>query len=261
MEDSTMTKRNFYWQFTFVACLFAYPALLQRAEHWDGKIVQFGKMHEAIGKKQHHGRVRLKELMKQKHFYAVAALERLEGEITILDGDTLVTSVGPERKLRTDVNERASEAQATMLVGAYVPQWNEVAVSRSIRPEEVEEFIVKAAADAGIDTTNPFPFVVEGELTDVRLHVINGACPMHARLNKIELPQEISPVELEHKKVRGTLVGIFAKDAVGNLTHPATSMHTHAIFGTKRSKRVTGHVERVGISAGSVLRLPFVESP
>jgi hypothetical protein len=32
MEDSTMTKRNFYWQFTFVACLFAYPAILQSAE-------------------------------------------------------------------------------------------------------------------------------------------------------------------------------------------------------------------------------------
>jgi hypothetical protein len=66
-------------------------------------------------------------------------------------------------------------------------------------------------------------FTVEGDFSRVRLHVINGACPMHARLKKITLSKEQRPFEAELERVSGTLVGVYAKDAVGKLTHPATS--------------------------------------
>jgi alpha-acetolactate decarboxylase len=80
---------------------------------------------------------------------------------------------------------------------------------------------------------------------------------MHARLNKIELPKEQQPYELELEKVRGTIVGVFAKDAVGNITHPGTSMHMHLLYEDPQSgQMVTGHVERVGLLADAVLRLP-----
>jgi alpha-acetolactate decarboxylase len=100
-------------------------------------------------------------------------------------------------------------------------------------------------------------FTVEGDFSHLRLHVINGACPLHARLRKIELPEENQPVEVEKEQVRGTLVGVFAKDAVGNITHPATSTHMHLVFQDEQSgKTVTGHVERIGLLKGAVLRLP-----
>ena len=107
-----------------------------------------------------------------------------------------------------------------MLAGAYVPSWQEVGVTHSVIPEDVEGFIEEAAAKAGLDTDKPFPFLLEGELTDVHLHVMHGACPMHARLNKIELPKELSPVEEEHVQMRGIVVGIFAQDAMATSQIP-----------------------------------------
>ena len=94
-------------------------------------------------------------------------------------------------------------------------------------------------------------------INDVRLHVINGACPIHARLKKVEIPKAQQPFEAELKKVKGTIVGVFAKDAVARLTHPATSTHVHLLFADPASgEKVTGHVEQIGVRKGAVLRLP-----
>lgn len=80
---------------------------------------------------------------------------------------------------------------------------------------------------------------------------------MHARLNKLELPPEQKPYEGEYSTLRGRLVGIYAENSVGNLTHPATSIHSHLVFTDPRTGlKVTGHVERLSLSPETELRLP-----
>jgi len=223
---------------------------------WDGKIVQYGKMHEAIGKQQHQGRVQLKELVERPHFFGVAALEKLQGEATIVDGKVTVTRVDAKGQLEPS-ESTPLDSRATLLVGAYVPSWTEHKVVANVGSEEFDQYIADVAAKAGLKPSDPFVFTVEGEFSELRLHVINGACPMHARLRKIEIPKENLPFEAELDKVSGTLVGVFAKDAVGNITHPATSTHMHLVFkDTNSGKMVTGHVEQIGLLEGAVLRLP-----
>jgi alpha-acetolactate decarboxylase len=226
------------------------------ADMWDGKIVQYGKMHEAIGQQQHQGRVQLKELVERPHFYGVAALAKLEGEVTVLDGKVTVTRVDDKGQLETD-RSTPLDNSATLLIGAYVPSWTEHRIAESVEPVELDQFLADAAGKADVESAKPFVFVLEGEFNKLRLHVINGACPLHARLKKIELPKEQQPIEVELEKVRGTLVGVFAKDAVGDITHPATSTHMHLVFKDGRTgQTVTGHVEQVGVVQGAILRLP-----
>jgi hypothetical protein len=99
---------------------------------------------------------------------------------------------------------------------------------------------------------------MEGELSSVRVHVIHGACPLHARLRKLDVPKDKLPFEAEFDKVRGRVVGVFAQDAVGNITHPATSTHMHLLFqDAKTGKIVTAHVEQLGFLAGAIVRLPL----
>jgi alpha-acetolactate decarboxylase len=227
----------------------------QRVATWDGKIVQHGKMHEAIGQKQHQGRVQLGKLVERPNFYGVAALAGLEGEATIVNGKVTVTQV--DAKGRLEPVAATPDQQATLLVGAYVPSWTEHKVSAGVEPDALDRYVAEVAERGGLETSQPFVFIVEGEFSHLRLHVINGACPLHARLRKIELPKENQPVEVEKEQVRGTLVGVFAKDAVGNITHPATSTHMHLVFQDEQSgTTVTGHVERIGLLKGAVLRLP-----
>ena len=225
-------------------------------QQWDGTIVQYGNMHEAIGQQQHQGRVQLKQLVEQPHFYGVAALAQLQGEAAIVDGQVTVTCVDAHGQL-APAEPAQLDASATLLVGAYVPSWNEHKVAQAVSPDDFDKFVADAATKAGLKASEPFVFTMAGEFSRVRLHVINGACPMHARLKKIELPKDKQPFEAELDKVQGTVVGIFAKDAVGNITHPATSTHMHLVFqDAKSGKLVTGHVEQLGLPAGAILRLP-----
>lgn len=103
----------------------------------------------------------------------------------------------------------------------------------------------------------PFVFCIEGEFQDVRLHIINGACPVHARMHNKKLPADRRPYEAEPKRIQGTLIGVYATNAVGRLTHPGTSTHPHLIFkDTESGVDLTGHLEKVGIVKGAVLKLP-----
>ena len=222
----------------------------------DSTIVQYGTMHEAIGKQQHQGRVRLSDLGAKKHFHGVGALEGLAGEVTINDGQVYVTSLDDAGSLRV-IDGPMGERQATMLVGAVVPSWSCISVDANVAPESVDQFIAGAASQSGVNTDKPFMFVVEGTFSDARIHVINGACPVHARMQKIELPQDRRPFEKEMTQVTGKVIGVFAKDAVGKLTHPATSTHMHLLFTDKQTGNIaTAHIEQIGLAKGSSVSFP-----
>lgn len=231
-------------------------AWVQASEKDEATVLQIGTMHEAIGQKQDQGRVRFADLLKRPHFYGVAALEGLQGEATVLDGKLTVTSVDDRGRLKP-ATEAPADKQATMLVGAYVDSWSEHAVPKDIAADQFDKFVADTAAAAGLDTSRPFVFTVEGDLRDVRLHVINGACPIHARIMNKTLSKEEQPFESQFARTQGTIVGVYARDAVGKLTHPATSTHVHLLFADPETNaKVTGHVEQVGIGEGAVLRLP-----
>jgi len=108
-------------------------------ETWDGTIVQYGTMHEAIGEQQHQGRVQLNTLVERPHFFAVGALDKLEGEITILDNNVTVTRVDAARQLESGKGS-ALENQATLLIGAYVPSWAEHKVAENVHGQRTSKF-------------------------------------------------------------------------------------------------------------------------
>ena len=69
------------------------PGAVSADESWDGTLLTYGKMREAIGQHLDQGRVRLGDLQQRPHLYAVAALEGLRGEITIFNGMIFATGV------------------------------------------------------------------------------------------------------------------------------------------------------------------------
>jgi len=218
------------------------------------ELLRYGGMHETIGRQQHHGRVALAEILDRPHVWGVGAVAGLEGEITILDSAAVVSGVAPDGSVEP---RSPNGLQATLLVGRSVGEWTDVTVETAIAAESLDAWVASAAEAAGLDPGAPFLFVVEGTVTDVRLHVINGACPVHARMKAMTLPDDERPHEREAEAVAGTVVGVHATASVGELTHPATSVHAHLVWqegGT--GPRVTGHLERFGLAPGAVLRLP-----
>ena len=152
-----------------------------------------------------------------------------------------------------------SAAAATMFVGQSIATWKSVSVGEDVSHADFDKTIAQMASAAGLDVSHPFVFVIDGEFLHARLHVINGACPIHARMKRIVIEREKQPFELDRMALSGRAVGIYAADSVGKLTHPATSTHVHLIYsGSDGVTQLTGHIERIGIAKGSEIRFPAV---
>jgi hypothetical protein len=57
-------------------------------------------------------------------------------------------------------------------------------------------------------------------------------------------------------RMTGRLIGIYAEGAEHRLTHHGTRTHTHALLKDAGGQLFTAHVERIGVRAGSTIRLP-----
>ena len=191
------------------------------------------------------------------NLYAVGALEGLTGEVTIFDGKVHASKSPTSDSLMPLA--LIGDAKAALLVGFHVEQWNKQMIPSDVNHDELENYIERQANVAGIDTSKPFPFVIEGTMADLHLHVIRGACPIHSRRNGIELDEKNRPYHGHHELLAGRLLGVFAKDAAGNLTHQGTSTHMHAVY-SKKGTCFTGHVESVGVAKGATLLLPKINS-
>lgn len=232
----------------------AVPALAVGFSSWDGRLVQYGKLHEVLAQGQHQARIRLGELTRQPHCYAVGALAGLNGEVTIVEGEIVASSVG---SAGTPVSPRKPhETSATMIAAAYVPRWVETTIDRDVDPDGWEPFLRQVAAEHGLDTSKPFPFVVEGDMIALEMHVINGACPIRAARIGITLPETQQPYRKSCEEIEGKLVGFYAEESVGDVTCHGAKTHTHVVLKTQNGQSTTGHVEKVGLKAGAVLHLP-----
>ena len=140
-------------------------------------VEQFGAMRDVMREGHTESRIRLADAVAQPHAVAVGALEGLAGEITIVDGDVWVSRAA-DAGLRVTGPDPIDGDQATLLTLAHVAKWQSVTIETAVEGYELESLIEQMARARGIDTARPFPFVIEGELASVDLHVINGYCPI-----------------------------------------------------------------------------------
>jgi acetolactate decarboxylase len=192
------------------------------------------------------GRVALSEIQGRPGVYGIGALEGLAGEILVLDGQVwhaqnvsfdIVTSKNIEADL-----------EAALLVIAEVPTWTKRKFSNAIVWDALESEIGQAVHAAGLDPMEPVPFLIEGELTDLELHVINGSCPY--RHEEGAAP----PFKTKVESASGTLFGFYFEGEPGILTHHGQRLHLHVL--TAGKDEMVGHVDAVSLSAGCSFHLP-----
>lgn len=222
-----------------------------RSAGWDGTVRQWGTLREVLHDGKTDGRVRLSVAASRPHAYGVGAVKGLAGEVLIIDGESWVSEArGANAQTTRRVDGGAWEA--ALLAVAHVPAWTESRVDRPVSPGEFDDFILRAATDAGIDVRRPFPFLIEGPLDSMELHVINGQCPMAAANGDSQ--DGNTPFRRSSRDDSGVLVGFYAEDSGGVLTHHDSKTHVHALVDDDQP--VMGHVDAVGVGAGAVIKLP-----
>jgi acetolactate decarboxylase len=211
-------------------------------------------VHGALREIMHMGRterqVDLAPLIGQKGAYGLGALEGLGGEVTLWNGELWLSTPGPGNSAVAG-QQTQTAAGATLLVTANVTNWQQIPIASAVAFRDLDAFIERAATAAGIDTTEAFPFRIEGTPSTLDWHVINGA----------KIPKDSHGHEAHMKTaVRGSItgkavriLGFFSPKHHAVFTHHDTNTHAHVIA---EQPAVTGHVDHVDLAAGNQLWLP-----
>lgn len=221
------------------------------------RIEQYGGMREVLHEGHAQRRIALTDAVAAPHVYAVGALENLGGEITIADGEVWVGRV-ESGTLRVAGPHPYSADGAALLILAHVDKWTQDTLPAAAGDDELEAAIERIAREHGIDVSRPFPFKIDGQVDRLSMHVINGVCPMagDAGAERGREPWQFTLAQ----PAQGRIVGFFARDSAGEITHHGTSVHAHALLELDGA-RLTGHVESLTVAAGSFVRVPSSHLP
>jgi acetolactate decarboxylase len=228
-------------RFYFVLCTFAFAGCSSSYT-----VTQHGGMRDALREGNTEARISFEEISSKPHAFAVGALADLEGEITVVDGKIIVAKTSDGK---TAISSPASgNESATLLTLAYVKNWTEDILPPNLTFEEAVEVVAKRN---GIDTDKPFPFYVNATTTNYEMHVINGFCPVASP----DLPPEDQPWRLHGEQTEMLIVGFFAKNQEGVMTHHGSNIHIHGLD-TSRAEGASGHLDSVNIAPGSTIFVP-----
>ncbi len=192
-------------------------------------------------------KVDLSDFKNTQNFYALGAVEELKGEIQIFNSRPYITSVGKNSL----IIDKTFTKKATLLVYATVENWESIPVPDTIISyEQLEDFVEKAADEKGINTEEPFPFLLEGVIGSFDWHVINWregdtihshkkhkSTGMHGTMNNKEV----------------AMLGFYSNSHHAIFTHHTTNMHIHV---KTDGNGVGGHVDGLFLENGMVLKLP-----
>jgi Alpha-acetolactate decarboxylase len=216
------------------------------------EIQTFGTLRAVVHEGDLGEKVKLSAVVARPHAYAVGALTGLHGEITVLDGRIWLARPGRPSASRSPTPEPG----ATLMVATHVARWRSHRLPAPVAAGDIDAAVERIAGEAGVPADQPFPFLIEGGLVDLHWHVIDGSkmsagggtASSHAQ--HLEMAERFSA-----RRARGTLVGFFSKRHHGVFTHMGSNTHMHVVL---PDRRASGHVDRVALPAGTVVKLPEV---
>jgi acetolactate decarboxylase len=200
------------------------------------------------------GVVTLDELLPNPRLYAVGALAGLRGELTIVAGRAYLSRATGADAAETVTDVPAGES-AALFVGADVDAWVAVRTQRPVTFAELDAAIAELAQLAGVDTDGRFPFLVEGDVSDLEWHVIDGArLPAGASSHE---SHRAAAVRGHASQAAALLVGFFSRADQGVFTHMGAWTHVHCVVSAPLA---SGHVDGVTLPAGTLVRFPAAAS-
>jgi len=189
----------------------------------------------------------LRTLGKTLHLYAVGPIEQLRGEITIVDSRPSLARVGPDGAVRV---AESFETGAPFLVWAEIPAWQTMPIPAEVRSfTDLEAFVPRAAASAGLDPQQPLPFLIRGQQNLIEFHVLNriGDAPHGMEMHKkIQVVFELAQAE-------AILVGFHSAAHRGVFTPMDSAMHIH--FQTADNSK-SGHIQNLALGKDLLLAFP-----
>lgn len=193
--------------------------------------------------------VALKDAVADRATDAVGAVSGLRGEISMIEG-RLIVSYGSDCGTTCP---SASTETATLLATATARNWRPVPIDKDLDAKATETFIREQAKANGLDENKPFPFRINGAITNFTMHVNAAPNPRFKGHGSFD---EMAITGLaKGPRIAGSVVGFYAPPALqGVITHMGDFFHSHYV---DEQRSMTAHLDTWGIAAGSTLMLPM----
>jgi acetolactate decarboxylase len=205
-----------------------------------------GSQRDTIASGRIGALIDMRTLANTPHLYAIGPIERLRGEVTVIDSRPSMSRVGPNRSILVAEN---FETGAPFLVWAEVPAWRTLPIPAQVRSfTDLEAFVPRAAETVGLDPQRPVPFLLSGQEDLIEFHILNqGDEPYNpAKIKDIQFPFDVARAD-------ATIVGFYSLSHHGIFTTMDSTIHIH--FQTMKND-MSGHIHAIEIGADAVLSLP-----
>ncbi len=202
--------------------------------------------------------VSLKDLAGRKGLYAMGPIDGLDGEITIFDSKPFITKV----RGSDYVAESTWKHGAFFLVWTEQTKWMDVPVPPTVKGYvDLQQFVKAQAQAAGIDVTNPFPFLLSGAPVEIKWH-INVDRTEGKPITKESFAKSKQPFVTKNEPV--DIIGFYSEHHAGVFLTATTpvikegsgmqnAIHIHLV---SRASKASGHIDDITLGEGMVLRLP-----
>lgn len=188
----------------------------------------------------------LDSLSEKKHLYALGAFEGLQGEVQIFDGVSQSSRV----KDSMVVIENEIEGSASLLVYTQVEKWVENSSFFFASKTDLDSLLMNEAKKAGLDTEKPFPFILDGKVSELQWHVISWNPEDSVHTHKKHQESGLNGV-VKNENVR--LLGFYSNKHKAIFTHHSSNVHMHF---TSKNQNLAGHVDGLKIKDSITLKLP-----
>jgi acetolactate decarboxylase len=181
------------------------------------------------------------DTLSSHQLYGIGPLDRLTGEVTVVDGIIYIAKVNEVGEVVTTPVQSAAAP-----FGVYINLGDQV----SVRAHEdlnnldsIERLIITKAREAGLNTETPFMFIVKGKFDWIKLHVLDK--PADEQEHNHELHDKAKKY-VEYTDISGELIGFYSLHHEGVFTHRGSYTHIHFI---SRDKAIMGHLDGIRASA------------
>jgi acetolactate decarboxylase len=191
--------------------------------------------------------IRLSELKDVPNLYALGAMAGLKGEIQIFNSQPYNSRVTTEL-LELDKNFNAN---AALLVYTQVPEWQEFSIPKAILTlKQFEDYLEYTAVKAGMDTSKPFPFLIDGYVRKINWHIVDWDENNAEHSREAHIQSGLNGVVVEEDV---EILGFYSKDHKGVYTHHDSNWHMHFFA---RNQKVAGHLDNLLLGEYMTLKLP-----
>ena len=198
----------------------------------NSEVKSVSAMKNVMWKGELDAKIKLDTLQPKKGLYGIGPLEKLSGEITIINGQTYVSKINVDKQIEVEIN---SNVGAPFFVYANTYEFKEIKIPDSITNlTQLNDFLIKEH-----DRNQAYVFKLEGDIESGKIHVQN--LPPNTQVSS---PKEAhqGQVDFEIGEAAVEMLGFYSNSAQGIYTHHDTNIHVHLI---SQDKSMMGHCDEV----------------